>query len=375
MIHSIARATQFLYEHAAKPALFRLDPERVHDQAIGIGAMVGRSRTMQRMLHTAYAYTDPILEQELHGVRFPNPIGLAAGFDKNGRIPDALAALGFGFAEIGSVTARMCSGNAKPRLWRLPKSKALQVYYGLPNDGAAIVADRVRRRRDRMMPIGMSVAKTNAPSAVDRSAGIEDYLIGLRAVSDVGSYITINVSCPNAFGGEPFTDSESLDALLTATDTLALECPVFLKLPCDMSIEELDVLLECILRHRVQGIILSNLTKDRSNPSIDVVELRRNGPNGGVSGAPMRARVNMLIARAAQRTGGRLTIVGCGGVASVDDVYEKIRLGASLIQLITGMIYHGPSLIGQLASGVAERCRLDGFANIHDAIGSGLRVK
>ncbi|MBI2482647.1 quinone-dependent dihydroorotate dehydrogenase [Candidatus Uhrbacteria bacterium] len=371
MIRTVARATQWWYERAVKPVLFRWDPETVHDHALQFGAWIGAHPRLREMVAHGYAYHHPALTQELAGITFPAPIGLAAGFDKNARLLEILPAVGFGFAEIGSVTAVPCAGNPKPRLWRLPESGALQVYYGLANDGAAIIAERLRRRA-LCIPIGVSVAKTNAPSTAARAAGIADMVAGMRAVQGVGSYCTLNVSCPNAFGGTPFSDdSDALDELLQETDALRSAVPVFLKLPCDSTAEEFDALLAVADRHAVAGVIISNLTKDPQYPGIAVAD-RARLQRGGISGKPVAQRANAHIARTYARYRDRFVIVGCGGVFTVDDAYEKIRCGASLVQLITGMIYQGPSLIGQLHRGLVERLHREGFASIRDAVGSGV---
>lgn len=371
MIDILARTTEYIYRSALRPSLFRVDAEKVHDSFLNIGERLGAWRWPLWMLNRAYAFRDPSLEQTIHGIAFVNPIGLAAGFDKNGRIVDAVDAIGFGHTEIGSVTGNPCAGNSRPRLWRLPKSQSLHVHYGLANDGAMAVATRLRAQPHRI-PVGVSVAKTNDPSTVERSAGIADYIKAISASIDVASYITINISCPSAFGGEPFTSPESLHKLLAAVDALTLTKPVFLKMPSDLTVDVFDSLVDVAAAHHIKGLIIGNLTKDRKNPRLIGHEISHAPACGGFSGKPLVDRVNKLIAHTAQKYKGRFTIIGCGGVFTSEDAYEKIRLGASLIQLITGMVYDGPSAIGRINAGLVDLLRRDGFTNIREAVGTGL---
>ena len=255
-----------LYQGFAKPFFFRRDPEDVHDRMCAIGEVLGESRLIGRPLLCAlFAYEHPSLKSTVGGIRFPHPVGLSAGFDKNARLIQAISAMGFGFEEVGSITGEPCEGNPKPRLWRLPESKGLVVYYGLKNDGCQKIASRLREQ-SFPIPIGTSIAKTNSPGTVSLETGIADYKKAFQEFVDIGDYFTINISCPNAFGGEPFSDPERLDALLTALDSVPTRKPIFLKLAADLTTGDLDVLVTTADRHRVHGFILTNLTKDRTNP-------------------------------------------------------------------------------------------------------------
>lgn len=300
-----------------------------------------------------------------------NPIGLAAGFDKNGALTSILPSIGFGFAEVGSLTGDSCAGNARPRLWRLPKSKGLVVHYGLKNDGCKAVAARLQGM-SFAIPIGVSAAKTNAPTCTTVLAGIEDYARVITTCLDIGAYFTINISCPNTFGGEPFSDPKKLDQLLTRLDALETPKPFFLKMSADISFEALDAIVTIADRHRVHGFILSNLTKKRDRPELDATELRSVGP-GGVSGRPVFDASKALISHLYQTTSGRYVIVGCGGVFCAEDAYDMIVHGASLIQLITGMIFEGPQLIGEINRDLVGFLRRDGFSSLAEAIGSAYR--
>ncbi len=343
-----------LYRSVLKPLLFRLDPEEVHNRFVNIGAMLGATAAGQWLTGTFFAYDDPILNTTVAGIPFKNPIGLAAGFDKNARMATLLSDIGFGFGELGSVTGKPCTGNPRPRLWRLPDRGAIIVNYGLVNDGADSISTRLRGVRFRT-PIGISAAKTNDASTGEPDAGIADYAHVLERFRGIGDYFTVNISCPNACGGTPFTNPALLDRLLTRVDELA-DKPVFLKLAVDLTHEQLDAIVEVCAKHRIAGFVCSNLTK-------------RESTKGGVSGKPMQAGSDEQIRYLYRNTGGRSTIIGVGGIFSAADAYRKIRLGASLLQLITGMIYEGPQLIGQINTDLAKLLRRDGFDSVARAVG------
>ncbi|MEI6511026.1 MAG: quinone-dependent dihydroorotate dehydrogenase [Candidatus Uhrbacteria bacterium] len=362
------RIQRFLYRRIAKPVFFSRDPEEVHDAMTALGAALGSSRGIRSILRSLLSYASPSLRQTILGIEFPNPVGLSAGFDKDALLVDVLPSVGFGFEEVGSVTGERCAGNPKPRLWRLPKSKGLVVWYGLKNDGSETVSARLRGRTFEI-PIGTSVARTNDATTVETEAGIRDYEKAFRAFADIGDYATVNVSCPNTCGGEPFATPERLDALLSRLDAIATRKPTFLKLPADISTDALDALVAVCDRHRVHGLILSNLTKKRDRATIDPTEIAVTD-KGGVSGKPVFDPSNELISHLWKTTGRRYVIVGTGGIFSAEDAYEKIVRGASLVQLITGMIFEGPQLIGEINRGIARLLARDGFATVAEAVGT-----
>jgi len=337
----------------------------VHDRMLGVGALLGRFSPTRWLTRASFFYSNPKLEQTILGIKFPNPIGLAAGFDKNAEITDILPDVGFGFEEVGSITGEACAGNPKKRLWRLPKSRSLVVYYGLKNDGCKIIRRRLEEKKFRI-PLGISIAKTNSPATVEPEAGIADYAKAFRTFADFGAYLTVNISCPNAFGGEPFTDSEKLERLLARLDQIQTERPIFLKLAADLKDAELDAILAVAERHRVHGFVCTNLTKDRSNPLIKDEQVPE---KGGLSGMVVQELSDRVIAQVYKKTQGKKIIMGCGGVFTAPDAYKKIRLGASLIQLITGMIYEGPQAISAINQGLVELLEKDGYENISAAIG------
>ncbi|HBO99834.1 MAG: Dihydroorotate dehydrogenase 2 [Candidatus Uhrbacteria bacterium GW2011_GWF2_41_16] len=369
------RFQRWMYLYVAKPFFFQQDPEKVHDNMTRFGKMLGHYSFTRKATSFLYQYKHPALEQNILGIHFSNPIGLTAGFDKDAHLTRILPYVGFGFEEIGSVTGEPCLGNPKPRLWRLPKSKGLVVYYGLKNDGAEAIVARLKKETFGF-PIGISVAKTNNPSTVETDAGIADYIKAMKTFveADIGDYFTVNVSCPNAYGGEPFSTPERLDLLLEALDKVETKKPIFVKLSADTDFEKIDKMVEVTDRHRVHGFVLTNLTKNRQNPLIRPNEIA-GIEKGGMSGKPIFDLSNHLISHLYQSKGDRYVIMGSGGVFSAEDAYEKICLGASLIQLVTGMIFEGPQLIGEINQGLVGLLERDGFTSIHEAIGSRYQKK
>lgn len=354
----------FGYTKLVKPLFFRLPPERIHIRMIRFGHRLGRSGFGRRLTAACFSYQHPALKQTLAGIDFRNPIGLAAGFDKQAELLNLLGPLGFGFAEIGSITAWPYAGNPEPRLWRLPRVKSLIVNYGLSGPGASVMVKRLMASR-ATIPLGISIARSNVPETSSVTAGVNDYVQGFNQLKDSGQYITLNISCPNTCGGEPFHRPQQLRQLLQALPLSQTEQPVFLKISPDLTDVTVEAIVELALQHNLAGIIAGNLTKDRT-----VVAGQPNLPPGGLSGKPTWIKSNHLIAKLYRLSGGKLIIIGCGGVFSAEDAYTKIRLGAALIQLVTGLIYEGPQLIGQINEGLVALLKRDGFTNISQAIGA-----
>lgn len=355
-----------LYQQILKRILFLRDPEKVHDGFIQVGKLLGRFWISRFKTRALFSYSHPALEQRVCGIAFKNPIGLAAGFDKNAELTQIMPEVGFGFEEVGSVTGEPCAGNPGRHLWRLPKSKSLVVYYGLKNDGAQVISKRLSDVHFRI-PIGISIAKTNCKETCDRGVGIADYVVAYRAFEGVGDYYTINVSCPNAYGGQPFHDKESLTLLLGALFKENKTKPVFVKISPDLTHAEVDDVVEVVQAYPVDGLIISNLTKPRDNARIKESQV----PDvGGLSGKVVEDLANEMIGYVYRKTQGKLVIVGCGGVFSAKDAYEKIKRGASLVQLITGMIYQGPQVISEINQGLVKLLTRDGYTNISEAVGA-----
>jgi len=353
---------EFLYKFFLKPILFRIDPEKVHDSFVSCGEYMGKYLPLRTVLKIMFSYSHASLEQKYFGIHFKNPIGLAAGFDKNGNLVNILEKIGFGYAEIGSVTAKTCEGNARPRLWRVPQKRSIRVNYGLKNDGVKQVGYRIFHSQ-ATLPLGVSIAKTNSKQTVSTKEGIEDYAYSLQFLqrNDIGSYYTINVSCPNAFGGKPFEEPVMLRELLLRLQTIHTVKPVFLKFSPNMERETLDEILTICKDFRVDGYICTNLHKENRK---DCAE------KGGLSGKAVEDISNELISYIYQKEQGKAFIIGLGGIFSAEDAYKKIQCGASLLQLITGMIYGGPQTISQINRGLVQLLKRDGYTNISQAIGA-----
>lgn len=354
-----------VYRWLVRPLLFRFDAEAVHERVSALGAVLGRSTVTRGLTRAMFGYDHPSLQTTVAGIALTNPIGLSAGFDKEGKLLDILPDVGFGFVEIGSVTGTPSPGNPKPRLWRLPQSQSLVVNYGLNSSGSAAVAERLAGRRGRT-PLAVSIAKANIPACDGVAEGIADFVTAGRNLCGVGDIRVINISCPNTTDGGPFTDPTNLDRLLFALDPLLNDLPVFIKLPVDLPLGQLDELLAAAQAHRVTGFICANLSKDRRRTVIreSAVPLR-----GGLSGKPIEQLANNVLAHVYRRTGGRRPLIGVGGVFTADDAYRKIRLGASLVGLITGMIFRGPSVVSEIKRGLVALLERDGLTSIGQAVG------
>ncbi len=364
---------RLLYVRVAKPLLFLMSPDDVHRETIRVAAALGSFAVTRGLIRLIFRTPrDARLVQTHHAVEFTTPVGLAAGFDKNGQIISTIAALGFGFTEVGSVTANQCRGNERPWFYRLPKTQSLVVNAGLANDGSRIILERLRRLRPRVvrqLPVVLSVAKTNSRKVVDEATGIADYVTTVKRASREPhvSLIELNISCPNTYGGEPFTTADRLEHLLAAVDAVGACQPVYIKMPTNLPWSHFKLLLDVIVSHRVAGVTISNLAKDRLQ--LDIQDVLPDSVAGNLSGKPTVKTSNDLIRRTYLYCGERLTIIGVGGIFSADDAYKKIRLGASLVELITGLIFCGPQLIAEINDGLSKRLARDGFAHISQAIG------
>jgi len=312
------------------------------------------------------------LSQEHHGIIFTNPVGLAAGFDKDGEIIPAISALGFGFGTVGSVTAKQCVGNPRPWFYRLPNTQSTVVHAGLPNDGSKTIINRISKypkNSIKHFPVVLSVAKTNCCEVISIQDGINDYIATLKRAKNEKNIqiIELNISCPNAYGGEPFTTPDRLKRLLTAVDKVGLRQPVYIKMPVDLSWDKFKGLLDVIIKHKVVGVTISNLTKDRGK--IKLKDILPDEVLGSFSGKPTWHLSNELIRKTFLLYGDKLTIIGLGGVFSADDAYVKIKLGASLIETITGVIFNGPQLAAEINDELIRLLKKDGYTHISQAIG------
>lgn len=340
---------QWCYRVFIKPTLFMFDPELVHHLAIATGVTIGRSQTLKLLLSSALGFQTPVTSKQLAGISFPNVVGLSAGYDYNGDLTGTLATVGFGWQTIGTVTFAAYEGNEAPRLTRFPLSKSILVNKGLKNVGAPAIILKLTGVHFPI-PTGFSIASTNRAFSSDREQ-LLDIVKCFRLFEHSPlkhAYYELNISCPNTFGGEPFTTPKRLEALLTVLDVV-VKRPIFVKLPIDLPDQVFSSLLAVCNRHTIVGLIIGNLTKDKKNPDVDPSERAKwQSMAGNLSGKPTFNRSNRLITLADKLYGSRFVIVGTGGIFTVKDAEIKIKAGADLVQLITGMIYEGPQLIGQI---------------------------
>lgn len=360
-----------------RPLLFALGAEPAHRVATGAAHLAQATHTAP-LLAPLFAFEHEALHQQVWGLDFANPVGLAAGFDKNAVLVPFWERLGFGFVEVGSVSARPARGNPRPRAFRLPEDAALINRMGLNNQGARRVARRLARVVPRVrMPLGINLAKTHDPSILGEAA-VEDFRQSFRLLAPHAAYVTLNISCPNTAEGKTFEDPAALDALLSAVfaerTAAGLDVPVLVKLSppltdrvvFDSLVEELVAVARA---HGVAGFVATNTAADREGLSTPEAVLDAIG-RGGLSGAPIERRATQLVRYLYQKTGGSVPIIGVGGIASAEAAYAKIRAGASLVQLYTGLVYEGPGLVRRIKEGLVELLRRDGLASVRDAVGA-----
>ncbi len=354
-----------LYKQALKPVLFRFDPESVHQGFTKVGVSLGKHALGRAVTRSLFYYAHPSLTSTVAGISFPNPVGLAAGFDKNAQLHKILPEIGFGFAELGSITGERCAGNPRPRLFRVPRDRSILVNYGLYNYGAQAISRRLQYTRFSI-PIGFSVAKTNDPS-LNTEQGIADYVKAYRMMHPLGSYTTINVSCPNTADGQTFGHPENLSRLLAALAKEPHQKPIFLKIKPDMTPSQLKEVISIVDKYTwVTGFIISNLTMHReglktSKEALDALSLK-----GGLSGKAVCDRATDVIRSVSKQTD--KIIIGCGGIFNGKDAYEKLKSGASLVQMVTGLIYEGPGVVSKINRQLVDLLQADGYGRISEVV-------
>lgn len=338
-----------------KPALFALDSETGHRLAInGLKALPLRGPMPQ----------PGRLATQVAGLAFPNPVGVAAGFDKDAEVPDALLGLGFGFTEVGSITPLPQAGNPKPRLFRLVEDEAVINRMGFNNGGAEVALARLKARVGRPGIVGVNIG-ANKDSA-DR---IADYAVMARIMAPVASYLCVNVSSPNTPGLRALQDEGALtaliDAVIAARDEAGSVAPIFLKVAPDLEPADIDAIARIALDKQLGALVVSNTTISRP-----ALRSHHAGETGGLSGAPLRQLATQRLRDFRKATGGAVPLVGVGGIASAEHAWERIRAGASLVQLYSAMVYEGPGLGAKIVRGLDELMQRDGFASIAEAVGS-----
>lgn len=340
----------------ARPVLHGLDAESAHNLTL---------RALKLMPPRRPSPDDPRLSIDLFGHRFPNPVGLAAGFDKGAEVPDALLGLGFGFVEVGGVVPRPQPGNARPRVFRLPADRAVINRFGLNSEGLEIVRARLEARRGRAGLVGINIGANK-----DSDDRLADYVACTRTLAPFVAYVTVNVSSPNTPGlrdlqGEAFLD-DLLARVVAARDESEAQAAILLKIAPDIGLETLDAITTTALRRGVQGLVVSNTTIARPDTLKETALARE---TGGLSGRPLFAPSTRLLAEAFLRVGARIPLVGVGGIDSAEAAWTKIRAGASLIQLYSALVYEGPGLVGAIKAGLSARLKAEGMTGLRPAIG------
>jgi dihydroorotate dehydrogenase len=344
-----------LYQKVLKPIIFLPDPETMHNFFVWFGEFLGKFWLTRKITNFFCGYKNRDISKTVDGITYKTPFILAAGFDYNGRLVNIMPEISFGGEEVGSITARPCSGNQKPRITRLPKSQSYIINKGLRNDGVEIIIKRLshfaKAMRDKKnFVVGVSIARTNDQKASSVEEGIEDYFYSFKRLNEknVGDYYTINISCPNAFTGETFANPLLLPQLLSKIAGVKCKKPVYIKMPINLEWQKFDELLKIINKFSmIKGVVIGNLNKDYN--SLDFRDEAPKEYKGGLSGKPCFELSNKLIRQTRATYGKRFTIIGCGGVMSPQNMIQKFEAGADLVALITGMIYNGPGFIKELA--------------------------
>lgn len=327
-----------------RPFLFLMSPERAHKFTLGILSFIFKIPGKKAAFRWLYGVEDPRLEREVFGIKFPNPVGLAAGFDKDAKHYEDLSAFGFGFFEIGTVTPKGQPGNPQPRLFRLPKDQALINRMGFNNDGSAATIARLKKRNPNLI-LGGNIGKNKV---TPNEEATNDYILCFEALYPYVDYFVVNVSSPNTPNLRELQEKEPLKKLLSTLQGLnrqqLKQKPILLKIAPDLTDSQLDDIVEIVQESGVSGVIATNTTIDRSGLHTSNSELEAIGA-GGLSGKPLRERSTDVIKYLHQKSGGSFPVIGVGGIMTPQDAVEKLRAGASLVQVYTGFIYYGPGLV------------------------------
>ena len=350
------------YKWILKPVLFQFDPELMHNVFIDVGKILQTKKLTKKLTNWMFNYQNPMLSQEIFGIRFRNPIGLSAGFDKNAEIISIMEDVGFGFSEVGSITRKSSKGNPGNRMKRLVEKKSLWIHFGLNNKGADATFSDLSGKRFRI-PYGISVAKTNCRETTDSKVGLEDYIYSIKKFAHLSQFLTINISCPNAFGGQSFAEPKLFEKLMKKVKGLKLKKPVFIKMSPDLTEDNVNKIIRISRKYGVSGFVCTNLTKGHGFGK------------GGLSGKAVQHLSDKMISHIYKNTRNwknKPIILGAGGIFTAADAYRKIKLGASLLEMITGMIYEVPQVVGEINLGLVRLLKRDGYSNIKDAVGKGL---
>ncbi|GAC48418.1 quinone-dependent dihydroorotate dehydrogenase [Gordonia aichiensis] len=365
----LTRINRAAYPLALK-VMFLLSPERIHSIIMASIRATTRLGVARTLFARMFAVPDPVLRQNVFGVTFPGPVGLAAGFDKSAAAADAWGLLGFGYAEVGTVTGQAQPGNPPPRLFRLPADRALINRMGFNNPGAAAAADNLiaAHARGLAVPVGANIGKTKV---VPLDGAVDDYRFSARLLGPHADFVVVNVSSPNTPGLRDLQAVDSLRPILAAVlDEVSV--PVLVKIAPDLADADIDAVADLAVDLGLAGIVATNTTISRDGLRTPADEVAAMGP-GGLSGAPLADRSLDVLRRLHFRVGGRLALISVGGIETTDQAWERICAGADLVQIYTGFIYGGPVRLREIHEGLAARVRAAGFASISEAVGSATR--
>ena len=363
---------------AIRPLIFMMEPEQAHRTLKKAGVFLGNNKFLKSLTGLFFNYDHESLNIEVDGINYRNPIGLSAGFDKDGELTKIYPSLGFGLAELGSFTGEVCPGNPGKRLFRMKKSKSIVVWYGLNNEGSEKISQRLADEDFGDLRVGINAANSNLTPEFILQDSISDYLKTMKLFKDIGDYYDVNISCPNTQDGEPFVDKDNLDALLIAINKEIRpisDKPIYVKLAADMTLEEINIIVDACMEHGMDGVVCTNLAKPEFNSEHRPEEYPTNKGllpkgKGAMSGLPLQRISTNVIRHVYRRTRGQLTIIGVGGIFTARDAYEKITSGASLCHMITAMIFDGPQAMNEINRGLVKLLKADCFDSISEAVGS-----
>ena len=361
-----------LYKHLIRPLLFLGDPEKTHEQAL---TLLSRIKPLGGVLERLFFVQDPRLRVKMGALSFPNPVGLAGGFDKNAVAVKTIAGFGFGFMEIGAVTALAQPGNPKPRLYRLPEDQALINRLGFNNEGAAAIAGRLRSLRSNAMPLkiplGINIGRSKI---VENKDAVADFISAFDQLYPYGDFFTLNVSSPNTPHLRELQERDRLQELLRAIQEKNVQLsarsrhtpkPILVKIAPDMEFSQADDIVGVAMSEKISGLIATNATAFLRETLVS-----RSQEPGGLSGKPLRALATSFVRHLYRAVGGKLPIIGVGGIFTAADAYEKIKAGASAVQIYTGFVYEGPAVVKQINQSLIRLMERDGFKSITEAVGS-----
>ena len=353
-----------MYKTLLKPIFFSMNPEVAHDW-MRFGGGFANNTFVSGLLGTFFGVEDPRLKVDVAGISFPNPIGLAAGLDKNVELVGLCAGLGFGHLELGTITAQPQPGNPKPRIFRIGEERALINRMGFPSEGADVARERliaIRKRFKKLPPLGINIGKSKV---VELEHAIDDYRYSFQQLSSLADYVTVNVSSPNTQGLRQLQERDRLTALLQTLAACNVDKrPIFVKVAPDLELSALEEVVEVCLQCGVAGIIATNTTISRDSLRSTIQEA------GGLSGAPLREKSLGVVQFLGRVINGRMALIGVGGISSVDDVLAMLAAGASMVQVYTGLIFEGPGLIKTLNQQLISYMNRQGCSSLKDAVGA-----